>query len=224
MYTAHLWQALKDDFLIEYGPVGTITLHQHQLGELVVSTGQIVACDPFAYPDTKPFDVTLSPGRYPVIASVASLPRENDTRIAYALLQIDTLQPVRWEIAMLAGQDKTSLKEGQIFAYAVDAGTGCFMDIDAAAQLQRRLDADHHNYVESLIQDFRSHEALNVPLNPFTGANVIMFHSGWGDGFYASYWGYDSKDRLVCLVTDFALFGHPALTSNKGFSKRRKRG
>lgn len=39
-----------------------------------------------------------------------------------------------------------------------------------------------------------------------TGANVITFSSGWGDGEYASFWGYDASGELTCLITDFALF------------------
>lgn len=222
MNTVHLWQALKDGTQIEDASLGTITLHQRNLGELVVSTGQVVACDPLVYPDTKPFQVTLPPGRYPVFASVASFTRNNDRRIAYALLQLGTQQPVRWGLARLSGQDINSLQEGQFFGYMVDAGIACFMDIDAAAGLQRRFDANR-GYMESLIEDFLSHEDLNVALNPFTGANAIMFASGWGDGFYASYWGYDAGDNTVCLVTDFALFSHPALKGDGPSLKRRRR-
>jgi hypothetical protein len=38
-----------------------------------------------------------------------------------------------------------------------------------------------------------------------------MFASGWGDGCYASYWGYDNENQVSCLLTDFNLFAHPAL-------------
>lgn len=43
-----------------------------------------------------------------------------------------------------------------------------------------------------------------MELNLRSGANAILFPSGWGDGVYASYWGYD---MAVCLVTDFELIG-----------------
>ncbi|NJM28090.1 MAG: DUF4241 domain-containing protein, partial [Pseudanabaena sp. RU_4_16] len=36
--------------------------------------------------------------------------------------------------------------------------------------------------------------------------NVITFSSGWGDGGYASYWGYDATEKITSLVTDFGLF------------------
>jgi hypothetical protein len=222
MNTVHLWQAFKDDIQIEDAPLGTITLHQRKLGDLVLSTGQIVACDPLVYPETKPFDVALSPGCYPVFVSEAWFASNHDRRIAYALLQLGVHEPVRWELAILAGQDISSLEEGQFFGYPVDAGIACFMDVDAAAGLQRRLDADH-DYAERLIQDLCSQEEVNVTLNPYTRANAIIFTSGWGDGFYASYWCYDAEDNRVCLVTDFALFSHPALKGDRHSFKKRKR-
>jgi hypothetical protein len=32
-----------------------------------------------------------------------------------------------------------------------------------------------------------------------------MFESGWGDGVYISYWGFDANDAPACLVTDFSV-------------------
>ncbi|NOT69817.1 MAG: DUF4241 domain-containing protein [Hyphomicrobium sp.] len=43
-----------------------------------------------------------------------------------------------------------------------------------------------------------------VLMQPLGEVNVAMFHSGWGDGFYASYFGYDADGNVAALVTDFA--------------------
>jgi hypothetical protein len=32
-----------------------------------------------------------------------------------------------------------------------------------------------------------------------------MFKSGWGDGFYATYIGYDKAGNICRLVTDFVV-------------------
>jgi hypothetical protein len=47
----------------------------------------------------------------------------------------------------------------------------------------------------------------NIVVNHESGANVIIFSSGWGDGGYASFWGFDQSGNISSLVTDFALFG-----------------
>jgi len=43
---------------------------------------------------------------------------------------------------------------------------------------------------------------------PTTDNNVIMFHSGYGDGHYPVYWGYDQKGNVTALSMDFMLFGY----------------
>jgi len=35
--------------------------------------------------------------------------------------------------------------------------------------------------------------------------NIIMFHSGYGDGLYPSYWGIDEKGEICSLVIDFEV-------------------
>ncbi|WP_307839690.1 DUF4241 domain-containing protein [Streptomyces sp. MBT49] len=56
----------------------TGTLSAVRVGELALSTGRVVACDPFVYlgsGDVEPFTVAVEPGRYAVDAAVATLVR-----------------------------------------------------------------------------------------------------------------------------------------------------
>nr|MCU0910302.1 DUF4241 domain-containing protein [Paracoccaceae bacterium] len=43
------------------------------------------------------------------------------------------------------------------------------------------------------------------------GLSMAVFSSGWGDGWYASYWGFDQSGCLCALVTDFGVLdgGYP---------------
>ena len=47
--------------------------------------------------------------------------------------------------------------------------------------------------------------SATVTVQGGAGGNLIAFSSGWGDGSYASFFGYDAHDNLVCLVTDFRV-------------------
>jgi hypothetical protein len=78
MDTAYLSEAFQDGFEAEDPDFGTITLRLHSLGELVLTTGNVVACDPFVFPETLPFAVHVPPGRYSVIVSVATFADNND--------------------------------------------------------------------------------------------------------------------------------------------------
>src|SRR6516164_7480101 len=103
------------------------TLHLLAIGELVVTSGHILACDQKFLFEIPPFADTVPPGRYPVILSVAALP-SGDQRVACALLRLSARAPVRWEMAAPQGQTLNVLTPGEIFGYPVDFATGCFTD------------------------------------------------------------------------------------------------
>jgi hypothetical protein len=45
----------------------------------------------------------------------------------------------------------------------------------------------------------------NVCVDEERGVNIIAFESGWGDGGYPSYFGYDENEQVVCLITEFGV-------------------
>jgi hypothetical protein len=183
-----------------------LTVHPLHIADLVLTTGQIVACDPFVFSDdTPPFTHGVAPGTYPVTLSVATIGPGHE-RVACAKVQLRDAAPVRWEMAVLPGQDIATLEEGYAFAYPVDAGTGCFGDRDALAALNERQNADHdQRYFEEISEAIDSHYPhwADISFGAKTAANCVMFSSGWGDGLYSCWWGYDEAGNIVCLVTDF---------------------
>ncbi len=213
-----------------------------QMGELLITSGSIVACDPFwlnLAPRAYTTQVPL--GKFPVFISIAELIGRQDRRIACAKLLFSPQDVARWEMAIVPGQDVSNLQPGQHFCYGVDAGTGCFVDIDVVTWLfeqagtldlekwrglpDRMVDMPDeqaemvdavYNYFETTV-DTRLYETSTpevypqygeIELNDTTSGNLVYFSSGWGDGCYASYFGYAADNSLACLVTDFAvLFG-----------------
>ncbi len=211
-------KAFQDGVAVEYtvqhgtrAVAERYTLHLHPIGELVVTSGHLVACDPLAMPDTSPLADPVPPGRYPVILSVAEWP-SGDQRVACALLRLSEHPAVRWEMAAPQGQTLSALTPGETFGYPVDAGTGCFMDADASRALLAPVapSAAGKDASDELLDVLDEHEVYtwswaDLTLDNTTGANVIVFSSGWGDGFYSSYWGYDAAGQRVTLVTDFGV-------------------
>jgi hypothetical protein len=134
-------KAFQDGVGIDYtlqSDVGAVaehyTLHLHSIGELVLTSGRILACDPMLMCETPPIADTVPPGRYPVILSVAELP-SGDQRVACALLRLSEHAAVRWAIATPQGQTLSALTPAQAFGYSVDFATGCFMDADVPPNL-----------------------------------------------------------------------------------------
>lgn len=210
----NLWNKPMPDvsYALTEGPLvlpdGTrVTLSLHPLGDLVLPTGQIVASDPFIA-DDPPYTRSVAPGRYPVLVNVARI--DTDSRVAYAILRFSGQRPVRWEMAVYPEHDPATLGEDEFVRYGVDSGAGCFIDAGAVRMLVERSTMD---YGEN--QDLSDRMAatyvhtwswVNYVLDPDTGANVIAFSSGWGDGGYPSFWGLDETGAPVCLVTDFLVF------------------
>ena len=44
-----------------------------------------------------------------------------------------------------------------------------------------------------------------VVVDDSTHANVVAFASGFGDGAYPSYAGFDRDGRIVAVLTDFGI-------------------
>jgi hypothetical protein len=183
-------------------------LRIRQTTELVVVSGQIIACDGLVW-GAKPFAKQVAVGRYPVILTLAEL-TNGDQRVAFARVQFSPETPVRWEMAAPIGQDLSILKDGEIFGYPVDSGTGCFMDLVTLRALEAMPKSESNDFREKLMAEGQKNyvhtwEWVNMVVVPSTGANQVAFSSGFGDGYYASFWGYDANNEVVCLVTDFDL-------------------
>ena len=170
-------------------------IHRRELGKLTLPSGQILARDPsYACFEGPPFARRVRPGRYPVVLTcVGDGPDPGPHEL-----------PATWEHALSDGQKLTDLHPGQIYGYGVDGGTGCFVDLEVADEFaagkrnfQRMLAAFRKSDFQPLIHPFQDEPAIAV------------FQSGWGDGFYASYWGLDARGEPVCLVTDFAVLTIP---------------
>ena len=200
-----------------YG-IQNVTISTHHIGDLILTSGKLLPWDLLVIPDDRYcLKRTLNPGRYPVLLSVANFVPVGETRVACAMLKIGEGTPVRWEAALV---DEPNPDGGEEYSYGVDSGTGSFMDADVAhvlAPLVWKHSGDRDQFEEfcdRVLADMAKHsfgvhiagDWADIKVNDDTGANVIVFSSGWGDGGYPSFWGYDESGNVIRLVTDFALF------------------
>jgi Protein of unknown function (DUF4241) len=186
----------------------TVGFRNLDLGTIQISSGTIAACDPFVSLDnTKPFLQSVPNGTFPVQLAVATA-GDGQGRVAFARVAFADRPIVRWRMALVAGQDLSTLKPGEAFGYGVDAGTGAFYD-PATGETANRLLVAEPNAWEAWQTDGESNgKAASYEPNFFLllklpPGNIAMFASGWGDGFYTSWFGYDADDKPVALVTDF---------------------
>ncbi len=189
----------------------TVAFKTIEIGTLIIKSGRICAADPFVFlTDRKPFTQEVPNGQFPVRLAVGFHPagEVKDNRVAFARVDFSGAPVVRWSQALIEGQRLSDLKPGENFGYGVDAGTGSFFDPAASAAAKALLDKD-----ENAWETWQTEGEANGPkvIGPYSfvlmlalgDVNVAMFHSGWGDGFYTSWFGYDAEGKVAALLTDF---------------------
>jgi len=175
------------------------------MGELNSETGKLIACDPIVMQDMRPFIQQFPIGRFPVQLSVATFGVHE--RIAFSRVCFSDHPVVRWEFALDSGQKQLPIFGEDFYTYSVDGGIGIFIDAKANEAFSRLRKSDDYLWERAFDDelDKHDHRSWQYGLYSFQGHNVAAFTTGWGDGQYATYVGYD-KDGTICrLLTDFGL-------------------
>lgn len=175
----------------------------YRLPDLWLKTGEIVATDGFIM-EGQPFTRQVRPGRYEVTLAIAAF--ADDERVAFAQVRFSDRPVTRWEMAVVSGQDASTLEPGHIFGYPVDSGTGCFADRQVIELINEASDPEMNFFdqvsdeMEQVYRDTRSWVHIETPKG-----SAVLFSSGFGDGLYASYFGLDDALEPVALLTDFGV-------------------
>ena len=191
------------------------------IGAVHFPSGTIFACDPLVeLEDTPPFIQTIPAGTYPVKICVVPSEKYGD-RYACVKVEVSREKPVRYELGMTGKEDlDEELDEDGYFGFGVDAGMGCVADIQTQAafktywakRLEEDPDIDPYNdlFCDLLEENAKAHpkyqgdcgDWLNWTV-PDTDCNLPIFASGWGDGYYPVYFGYDAKGEVCAVYVRF---------------------
>lgn len=187
-------------------------MYCEKIGDIELPSGQIVAFDPFIGMEEEAFTKQVTSGKYPVHLNIIRYKNE-DERIAFAMIKFSRKKVISWEMALQQEQRINELQDDEFFGYGVDSGTGSFIDKESLNTLlayekeRQNEDSDYYIYLEfeddlnKTYKDTRSWLVTTIKDN----ASISMFSTGWGDGFYPSFWGLDENGEIACLVTDFLL-------------------
>jgi hypothetical protein len=162
-------------------------------GPLRLPSGRLVADDPSSLDiGPVPFQVAVTPGTYPVSVGLVTFADEpRHSRVAAVRVDVGG-SPVRWELALREGDDPLDLGHDEFFGFGVDAGLGCFVDADA---------------VDGMKDVWRTLDGLVDPRHRTVGAgSMVAWSSGWGDGAYPTWIGYDAGGGPASFVADMLLF------------------
>lgn len=191
-------------------------------GPIYLPSGRLVACDPFAAMQAKGNPLVLvPPGRHPVTVTLADVSPELDgshIREAYATVRFAEGADARRRALPLMpeGEPAPDLKEGEFIGFGVDAGTACFVDEWSIENCMPAGDTWYEGLFENERsdcwfarmddpQEIRAGIAnITLPLAR-DGENIVIVHSGWGDGTYPVVGSFDAADRLIAVHIDFGV-------------------
>lgn len=217
--TAHLPLALTDEQHVD-DRLLPVTLRLQYIGDLMLPSGRLVACDPASSPGLKPFSLPLPQGNFPVILSLAHLYYRDELDriiyeevppiVAFSTIRIRQSVPVRWEIMTTDDQEITGSREGQEYGYGVDSGIGGFMDYAASQILHKQwyelVDPPVWETIMNGISETERSQNSSGWFQMSVGpANLIAFPSGEGSGIYTTYAGFDAEGEVAVIVTDFKI-------------------
>ncbi|MDB5231504.1 MAG: hypothetical protein JWN76_2309 [Chitinophagaceae bacterium] len=184
----------------------TLNLYGITIGKIKIVSGHIIACDPGHIDEYGiPFTQVFPTGEFPVQLSIAKF-GDGET-IAFARINFSDEPVEKWEFALQKGQPPIPVGGKKIHGYSVDLGVGIFADEEAC----KALDKSHLTQLDAGLykeMDKHYHNDGRYTMYTFGAHNLAAFSSGAGDGdgVYATYIGFDAKDRPCRLVTDFNLF------------------
>lgn len=89
-------------------------LFAKQIDHIEITSGQIVACDPFVSEGNQFFTRKVAIGKYPILLLVKRL-ESGDERVAYAMIKFTNEQAIEWELATRAGQELKHMKEDEFY-------------------------------------------------------------------------------------------------------------
>jgi len=200
----YLEQAFNKGFTYTDDAKNLYQFYTKDIGNLKIADGRIIVCDPFMFTGEAPLETQFPVGEFPVQLAIAAI--NTDERVGFARIKFSNQDAADWKIASWEGQDAETLTDDQIIGYGVDSGTGAFMDTSGGKEFAAFLDADDKNF-EVLTEEMNNtyQPTRSWLLWGKNNVNAALFSAGWGDGFYASYIGYDANGNICRLVTDFQV-------------------
>jgi hypothetical protein len=216
------WGALREGALSTNAKSYVLTTVD--CGLLKMPSGKLVTCDPFAGLQKQNNNfVQIPAGNHKVIVTLADVSEAKDgshIREAYAslIIQADAVEEKR-ELLCPSKQGHSpveNLAEGDFIGFPVDAGTACFVDDQSVEQgmpdpatwyeglFENEKEDCWFNLMDSQTHIRNGIANIDLPESK-SQENLILFHSGWGDGVYPVIGGYDDAGQLVAVHIDFMV-------------------
>ncbi|GAB3696062.1 DUF4241 domain-containing protein [Saccharopolyspora tripterygii] len=185
------------------GDEATVQLRRE--ASLWIPSGKVCAGEPmmFGSDDDGSFVQTVAPGTYPVVLAEARFGDADMSSwyqmVAALKIEIRDEPSTSWEMAVVDGQDASTLGGGSFFGYPVDGGTGGFVDAGNLAF------CDDEAYIDDVLETLEERDRTGIGrlTDDEDRTVVVVCSSGCGDGHYPTWVGRNARGEITCFVTDF---------------------
>ncbi len=191
------------------------------VGTVDIPSGRVVAADPLCYLAKGEFSPVLEreipKGSYPAEVSIVRSDAVG-IRMCTARLKIKPTKAVRYEQAYPTEETAAAKgRDGVWCGFPVDAGLMCFIDADGAKGFAEFISKWHKenpgkNHYDDYFEEFFRQSDEKLPAyqrdggdfieweDPDKGGRMVMISSGFGDGFYKTFWGFDDAGEVCELI------------------------
>ncbi|MGV0754517.1 DUF4241 domain-containing protein [Empedobacter brevis] len=191
------------------------------LGNYSFPTGEILVRDPLVYltKEENPYFISIPTGVFPITVLVVQFEEDHYRYVGFRLKTKDT-KAVLYTEALLGNEELQDVEEGEYFGFSVDAGLATIVDVatrDAYAAFEQEWQKNHpdgniyDDYFAALFSqsyqdkpDFQREGGDWIRFDiPNTNLSIPMIQSGFGDGVYPVYFGFDDHNEICEVVVQF---------------------
>lgn len=200
--------------------IGKMEVDTLDIGEVNLSTGEILACDPLVeLGEVRTYLQKTPLGKFPVKIAVV-LSEDYGDRYACVKVEFNKNKPIVYELAVTGTEEgMDEAKEDEYYGFGVDAGMGCVADKKAQEEYSKywkKLEEEGaDNPYDDIFEELLEESFKKFPkyqrdggdwanfIIPNSDLNIPVFASGWGDEVYPCYFGYDEKGELCGFYIHF---------------------
>ena len=187
------------------------------MGEVNFPTGSILVRDPLVYLHRReqPYIQKVPVGVFPIDTLVVKI-EEDHYRYVATRVRFSDEKAIVYRNALQGNENLENINENSFFGFYVDAGLATIVDVktrDKYCDFEEewcKVNPDGNIYDDFFADEFKKNYKINPKFQreagdwinfalPNTNLSIPMIQSGFGDGEYPVYFGYD-KDGKVCEV------------------------
>lgn len=203
-----------------------VKLHIINMGKATFPSGDVLVRDPLAWlnENEEPYLQRVPTGVFDIETLVAEV-EDGHYRYVASRIKFNEKTVTEYREALKGDECLDDVDENSFFGFYVDAGLATIVDVktrDAYCQFREKWYAQNPEgeiYNDFFALKFKENAEKNPKYQradgdwinfeiPNSNLSIPMIQSGWGDGIYPVYFGYDENDNVCEIVVEYIFVGN----------------